>query len=234
MDDLIIEIVDSWPARMADYNLRISTGPVVPFRTEKFMRTQSNAEPDYCVPLLWMCNVHPMRVTWPANGQKNRGSANQFIVNDTNTRTKHLVVTNKTMVLLRRFSTNEEKRRLVASPLFRSQLDFESIGIENHLNYIYNPHRDMSPDEAQGLAALLNSTLIDRYFRICNGNTQVGAIELRAIPLPPIDLICELGRKLYRLHSIPALENIDTAVIDLAQHYTKKKHVLQEFQKCHA
>jgi adenine-specific DNA-methyltransferase len=231
-DDLVIEIVDSWTAKLADYDIKISTGPVVPFRAEKFMRTQSNAEPDYCVPLLWMCNVHPMKVTWPSNGQKNRDSSNQFIVNDTNTRAKHLLVTNKTMILLRRFSTKEEKRRLIAAPLFRGQLDFELIGIENHLNYIYHPHSDLLPDEAQGLAALLNSTLFDRYFRICNGNTQVGAIELRAIPLPPLDMICELGKKLYRLHSFPALDNIDNAVIDLVQHYTKKKHALRELQEC--
>jgi len=233
-DDLVIEIVDSWTAKLADYDIQISTGPVVPFRAEKFMRTQSNTEPDYYVPLLWMCNVHPMRVTWPSNGHNNRDSANQFILNDTNTRAKRLLVANKTMVLLRRFSTKEEKRRLIAAPLFRGQLDFEFIGIENHLNYIYNPHSDLPPDEAQGLAALLNSTLIDRYFRICNGNTQVGAIELRAIPLPPIDMIRELGRKLYRIHSFPTLDNIDNTVIDLVRHYTKKKHALQEFQKCHA
>ena len=233
-DDLVIEIVDSWTSRLADYNLQISTGPVVPFRVEKYMRTQSNAAPDCCVPLLWMCNVHPMRITWPSNGHKNRDSSNQFIVNDNNTRAKHLLVANKTMVLLRRFSTKEEKRRLIAAPLFRSQIDFDFIGIENHLNYIYNPYSDMSPDEAQGLSALLNSDLIDRYFRICNGNTQVGAIEIRAIPLPPIDLIRELGRKLCRFRFSPRLDNIDNAVIDLVQHYTKKKHTLQELQECHA
>ncbi len=231
-DDLIIEIVDSWTAKLADYDLHISTGPVVPFRAQKFMRTQNNAEPDYCVPLLWMCNVHPMRVTWPSNGQKNRDSANQFILNDTNARAKRLLVTNKTMVLLRRFSTKEEKRRLIAAPLFRGQLDFEFIGIENHLNYIYNPHSDLHLDEAQGLAAFLNSTLVDRYFRICNGNTQVGAIELSTIPFPSIDLIRELGRKLYRLHPSPTLDNIDTVVIDLVKHHTKKKHTLEELQKC--
>jgi len=233
IDDLVIQIVDAWIAKLAHYDLQISTGPVVPFRAQKFIRTQNNAE-DCCVPLLWMCNVHPMRVTWPSNGQKDRDSANQFILNDSDIREKHLLVANKTMVLLRRFSTKEEKRRLIAAPLFRGQLDFEFLGIENHLNYIYCPRSDLSPDEAQGLAALLNSALIDRYFRICNGNTQVGATELRAIPLPPIDMIRELGRKLYHLHSTPTLDDIDNAVIDLAQHYTKKKHALQEFQKCHA
>jgi hypothetical protein len=33
------------------------------------------------------------------------------------------------------------------------------------------------------------------YFRVVNGNTQVSATELRAMPLPPLKLIVEIGRR---------------------------------------
>jgi adenine-specific DNA-methyltransferase len=230
-DDLIIEIVDSWTARLADYGIEISTGPVVPFRAKRHLFTESDSDSQCLVPLLWMCNVHPMRVTWPSNGLKNRDSSHQFILNDAQTRAKRLLIPNKTMVLLRRFSAKEEKRRLIAAPMLCGQLNFEFLGIENHLNYIYRPRGDLAPDEARGLAALLNSFLIDRYFRICNGNTQVGATELRAIPLPPINLIRALGRDIYHPHSIPALKDIDSAAINLARPYVKNKRLLQELQK---
>ena len=51
----------------------------------------------------------------------------------------------------------------------------------------------MSANETRGLAALLNSDLFDRYFRISNGNTQVNASELRAMPLPPRHAIDRIG-----------------------------------------
>lgn len=53
----------------------------------------------------------------------------------------------------------------------------------------------MSEDEAYGLACLFNSSLLDTYFRAYNGNTQVSATELRAMPLPPLDVIKGIGRR---------------------------------------
>lgn len=67
--------------------------------------------------------------------------------------------------------------------------------LENHLNFIYREHGSLNSEEAIGLSALLGSTLIDRYFRIANGNTQVNAAELRALPLPPLDVIQEIGKQ---------------------------------------
>ena len=95
-----------------------------------------------------------------------------------------LLVPDATYVLLRRFSAKEEKRRLVAAPLVRGTLDEDLIGLENHLNYIRGVSRELDEELAYGLSALLNSTFLDRYFRISNGNTQVSATELRAMPLP--------------------------------------------------
>ncbi len=66
------------------------------------------------------------------------------------------------------------------------------------MNYIYRRRGTLAPEEARGLSTLLNSALIDRYFRILNGNTQVNATELRALPLPPLAVIRKLGQAVTR------------------------------------
>ena len=98
-----------------------------------------------------------------------------------------------TYILLRRFSAKEEQRRLVAAPLLRGRLKADRVGLENHLNYIHGITRTIDAELAYGLSALFNSTLLDRYFRISNGNTQVSATELRAMPLPAEEHIRAIG-----------------------------------------
>ena len=66
----------------------------------------------------------------------------------------------------------------------------------------------MLEDEAWGLAVLFSSSFLDTYFRIHNGNTQVSATELRAMPLPPIEVIRKIGYKAKALSN--PVDEIDT------------------------
>jgi adenine-specific DNA-methyltransferase len=117
-------------------------------------------------------------------------------------------------VLLRRFSAKEETRRLVAGPYLARAYSVSMLGLENHLNYIYRPGGNLSDDEAFGLAALFSSSLLDRYFRTSNGNTQVSATELRSMPLPAHEVIVEIGRQAQSLDS--DVGAVDALVMRLA------------------
>lgn len=185
-DDLaLLDSLRRWPGRLRDHGLEISTGPVVPFRAESLLLGEPNGEPS--VPLLWMQHVRANGVTWPApNGLRKP----QHIRADAPPK---LLVPNRTYVLLRRFSAKEEARRLTAAVLRRGQVPGKVVGLENHLNFIHRPEGELRIEEARGLAAVLNSRPLDRYFRISNGNTQVNATEIRALPLPPLESIAELG-----------------------------------------
>jgi adenine-specific DNA-methyltransferase len=122
---------------------------------------------------------------------------------------KSLLLPNRNYVLLRRFSAKEELRRLVAAPWLKNFACCSLLGIENHLNYIYRTRGESTEEEATGLAALFNTKILDTYFRISNGNTQVSATELRAMPLPPLDKITLLGRHARGTHcSGDALEQL--------------------------
>ena len=48
---------------------------------------------------------------------------------------------------------------------------------------------------ARGLAAFLNSTLVDAYFRQFNGHTQVNATDLRNLRYPTRTELESLGQK---------------------------------------
>lgn len=130
------------------------------------------------------------------------------------------LVPNSNYVLLRRFSAKEERQRLVAAPLLKSKLDAPFIGIENHLNFIYRPKGMLTTDEAYGIAALLNSRILNRYFQIINGHTQVNATELQKIPLPRKEVIIELG-KLAR-----TTKQIDDIVFEVLQNNASKSERL--------
>lgn len=196
--DEIAELVRAWPAHLHDYGMEVSTGPVVPFRATQFV-SSSGSVPETHAPLIWMQNVRSMQIIWPL--QRN----NQYIAREG---AEKLLLSNRNYVVLRRFSAKEEKRRLTAAP-YLAEINTALIGLENHLNYIHRPNGMLSTEEARGLAALLNSDLMDTYFRISSGNTQVSATELRAMPLPPLEAICEIGRR------VTGETNINTLINDV-------------------
>lgn len=160
----------------------------------------------------WMQNVRPMEIKWPLDGNSNGKEKRQFMKNNGEARRQKLLVNNTNLVLLRRFSAKEQRRRLTAAPLLKGQLRSALIGLENHLNYIYRLRSSLGDVEALGLSALLNSSLLDRYFRISDGNTQVSATELRAMPFPGLSVLMELGKRIKRLCRVPTLEEIDAVV----------------------
>ena len=187
-DAEIIGTVESWPNRFRDIGLRVSTGPVVTFRAREFLLAEANGAGT--APLLNPGNVKPFRTLWPATRKKHPEA---FRVCKESMR---LLLPTRNYVLLRRFTTKEERRRLVASQLLKTQLDGPYVALENHLNYVYHSERDLTVDETYGLTALFNSALLDRYFRAISGNTQVNATELRTMNFPALSTIARIGKSI--------------------------------------
>ena len=212
-DDEALALVDSWPGSLRDLGMNVSTGPVVPFRAAELIGRDGKA-PTSHAPLLWMSHVRAMRTTWPLDRSKpeyiRRSGAGT------------LLLPNGNYVLLRRFSAKEEPRRLTAAPWLASEFAVPEVGIENHLNYIHRLGGSLSEDEAWGLAALYNSRLLDTWFRAVNGNTQVSATELRAMPHPAHGTIIALGQRVKRLAD--PTEGLDALVMGLVA-YPRLKEV---------
>jgi len=203
-DAAIMEAVDSWSTRFTDCGLRISTGPVVAFRATKHLLQQ--IEPN-AVPLLWPHNVRAFETQWPVH-KNGKPVAIRSCADSEN-----LLVPSTNYVLLKRFSAKEEHRRLTASCFIPGNGDWPTrIGIENHVNYIYHARRELTVPEVFGLAALLNSNLLDRYFRTLSGNTQVNATEIRMMPFPSLTIIASIGSAVARLKD-NTREAIDSLVL---------------------
>lgn len=216
IDNKVMSIIDSWPNTLHSLGMEISTGPVVPFRAkeyllEKYHQTEMEA------PLLWMHNIQDMKVIWPT--KKN----NKELAISICPETRVLLLPRKNYVLVKRFSSKEQKRRLYAGILSASEIEHDVIGLENHVNYIHKPKRELSVDETHGIASLLNSSIVDNFFRSVNGNTQVNATDIRLLPLPSIDKIREIGNYVrktqpkigFELDSIISkILNIDREIIN--------------------
>ncbi len=192
LDEQILEAVDKWDGSLEKYGFQVSTGRVVPFRAKMFLEEQVKAG-NWTVPLLWMQNVKPYQVEYPLAGFD---KPQAIMGNDPS-----LLVPNANYVLLRRFSAKEDRRRLISAPFIAEKFNFEQIGFENHLNVIFRKKGALSASETVGLSAFLNSAIIDRYFRIVNGNTQVNAAELRIMPIPPMDVIKNIGEKIEKVNA---------------------------------
>ncbi|MBW2035391.1 MAG: Eco57I restriction-modification methylase domain-containing protein [Deltaproteobacteria bacterium] len=212
LDIGIIDMVEEWTGNLHKYRLEISTGPVVPFRAENLI-LDGRQRDRTLVPLIWMQNVQAMKVQWPLFDTRNGKEKPQFIKANAESFKRKLLLPDQNMVLLRRFSAKEETRRLTAAPLLKGQLSSKLIGLENHVNYIYKPMGELNKTQAFGLAALLNSSWLDRYFRVSNGNTQVSATEIRAMPLPSLEVIEDIGHSIRLLDHVPTLEEIDNLVL---------------------
>ena len=206
IDTHLLQVFKQWDNRLATYGLEISTGPVVPFRTPALLTSAQHVYKGEAVPLLWLQHVHHMNIQWPIEQlDKPQGISLQA---DTK-----LLVKNTTQVILRRFSAKEEPRRITAAVLFANTFNTDYIGLENHLNYLYRAKGMLSHEEATGIAAFLNSTLVDRYFRITNGNTQVSATELRQLPLPSWNQLTNIGKQVTDLPTKDA-EAIEHIIVD--------------------
>lgn len=185
--------VQSLPCMLADLGVTVSTGRVVDFRAKEHLRKEPG---DDTVPLIYPGHFSEGRVSWPIEGFR------KFNALADRPETQLLMVPAGVYVLTKRFSAKEEKRRLVAAIY-----DGPKAGFENHLNYFHRMGEGLDPKFASGLAAFLNSTAVDLYFRQFSGHTQVNATDLRNLRYPGREDLIALGAA-----KLAGQQEIDAAV----------------------
>jgi adenine-specific DNA-methyltransferase len=175
------------PSSLLDLGLMVSTGRVVDFRAQSYLRPEPGSD---TVPLIYPTHFDGDFVSWP---KKDSRKPNAILCVE---KTRELLVPAGTYVLVKRFTSKEERRRVVASIYDPERIRAPLVGFENHLNYYHLKGRGIPMNLAKGLAAFLNSTILDRYFRQFSGHTQVNATDLRALKYPSKESLETLGRKI--------------------------------------
>jgi len=187
-----------------ELGLAVSTGPVVDFRLKEYLRAEPT--PD-SVPLLYPTHFSGGGLAWPRQSKKPNA-----LVDAPETRKWMFPVGFYTVV--RRFSSKEEPRRIVAHVVDPGMFGTNVLGFENHLNVFHSRKHGLDQDTAYGLSAFLNSTAVDEYFRRFSGHTQVNATDLRLLRYPTLTELRQLGEWARRAGR-PAQMQIDEQVESL-------------------
>ena len=185
-DTRIVKYISGFPETISSLGLKVSTGLVIDSRCEGLLFT----EPIHgCVPLIRPVAVRGGQVRFPLPIK------HQYIapVNG------NLIQKNKNLVIIKRVPAGSDERFVNSAVYMASQLPkFRYISTHNKVNFIdtKSDTDEMSARLVFGLFALLNSTIYDRYISIVSKSKQINAKELRDLPMPPRNIIENMGMRL--------------------------------------
>ncbi|WP_421948080.1 Eco57I restriction-modification methylase domain-containing protein [Phaeodactylibacter xiamenensis] len=200
----ILQKAENFPSNFSKEGYFVSTGPVVEHRTKEFLN-KVHFQKDQ-VPLIRAHNVLTDGIYWDGRHKKDLS----FDLKETFE--KHLV-SNKRFLILKRFTSKDEHRRLVGG-VYEPIENLDFIAITNKLNYIGRKGSDLPKIEALGLCVLFNSAFYDHYYRCISGNTQVNATDVRLMKTPTREQIIQLGEK-AATYGVLSYENIEHIIEDV-------------------
>ena len=188
-DVATLNVLHKWNQTLPDIGLKMKTGLTVDFRNRDALRNEAE---EHAVPLFYSQHIKNGEVIFPA------GKENEYIV----TEQRGLLQENKNYLFVKRFTAKEERRRLQCGIyLSKKYPQYAQISTQNKLNFI-DGVKALSECLVYGLYVLFNSTLYDCYYRILNGSTQVNSTEINSMPVPTIDIIESMGKKLMAVQDL--------------------------------
>ena len=206
-DQMVVDRLSGFTCTLSDIGAEVSTGSVVDCQLRDDLR---DVLTDESVPLLYPVHLSNGGIEWPKVSRKPNA-----IGISAKSKPK-LWPQGGYFVIARRFSSKEEPRRIVAS-LYASDLPGDLIGFDNKLNVFHNKKQGLDLNKAMGLFAYLNCTLLDKYYRLFGGHTQVNATDLRYFRYPPVDVLNRMGRQVHSLGIDLGQEQIDAIVNDAVE-----------------
>lgn len=182
----VLDQLHQWDKTLPALGLRMKTGLTVDFRNRDILRDK---EEEGAIPLFYAQHIKQGEVQFPIQKE------HEYVV----TEQKGLMQDNRNYLFMKRFTAKEEHRRLQCGVyLAKNFPQYSRISTQNKINFIDGLFTEMSECLVYGLYVLFNSTIYDEYYRILNGSTQVNSTEINAMPVPDLEMIQEMGRKIMK------------------------------------
>ena len=182
----VLEQLHKFNKTLPDIGLKMKTGLTVDFRNREILRDD---EEEGAIPLFYSQHIKQGEVQFPIQKE------HEYVVTDQ----KGLMQENRNYLFVKRFTAKEERRRLQCGVyLSKRYPQYTKISTQNKINFIDGLVTEMSECLVYGLYVIFNSNLYDEYYRILNGSTQVNSTEINAMPIPDLECIQEMGRKLMK------------------------------------
>lgn len=199
-DTKIVQHISRLPETLSSLGLKISTGLVIDSKCEGLLFTEPTKN---SLPLIRPSAIKGGQINFPQPVKR------QYIA----AVDPRLVQKNKNMIIIKRVPAKSDDRFLNSAIYMAAQLPaYKYISTHNKVNYIdtKNKSEELSPRLAFGLFALLNSTIYDRYLSIISKSKQINAKEMRNLPLPPANIIENIGLRLMQMRqtSVTACDKI--------------------------
>lgn len=182
----VLERLHKFNKTLPDIGVKMKTGLTVDFRNRDILRDE---EEEGAIPLFYSQHIKQGTVQFPIQKE------HEYVVTDQ----RGLMQDNKNYLFVKRFTAKEEPRRLQCGVyLAKNFPQYRKISTQNKINFIDGLLTEMSECLVYGLYVLFNSTLYDEYYRILNGSTQVNSTEINAMPVPDLECIQEMGKRLMK------------------------------------
>ena len=185
-DTKIVKHISDLPETLTSLGLKMSTGLVIDSRCEGLLFTEPMKG---TVPLIRPAAIKGGQIRFPLPIK------HQYIANTD----EKILQKNKNMVIIKRVPAKSDDRFVNSAIYMAAQLPgYKVISTHNKINFIDTIDKDaeISPRLAFGLFALLNSTIYDRYISIMSKSKQINSKEMRDLPLPPKNIIENIGMRL--------------------------------------
>ena len=185
-DTKIVAHIADLPETLSSLGLRMSTGLIIDSRCEGLLFSEPIKG---SVPLIRPTAIKGGQIVFP------QPIKHQYIAPIN----QNLIQKNKNMVIIKRVPAKSDERFVNSAIYMAAQLPaYRYISTHNKINFIdtKDKNTEISPRFAFGLFALLNSTIYDRYISIMSKSKQINSKEMRDLPLPPRNIIENIGMRL--------------------------------------
>ncbi len=182
----VLERLHKFDKTLPDIGLKMKTGLTVDFRNREILRDEAE---EGAIPLFYSQHIKQGEVQFPIQKE------HEYVVTDQ----RGLMQDNRNYLFVKRFTAKEERRRLQCGVyLSKKYPQYKKISTQNKINFVDGLLTEMSECLVYGLYVIFNSTLYDEYYRILNGSTQVNSTEINTMPVPDLECIQEMGKKLMK------------------------------------